>query len=54
MLFVVIFMVVKLINKLKREKPQEPKPVVVSEEVLLLREIRDAIKVALPRPSQKI
>ena len=45
---VVVFMIVKLINKLNRKKeekpaapPEPPKP---SEEVLLLREIRDQLK----------
>lgn len=38
----VIFIVVKQINKLKRK--EEAKPVKTSEEVLLLREIRDQLK----------
>lgn len=40
-----IFIVVKLINKMKRESPPEPEaPAAPSEEVLLLREIRDSLK----------
>lgn len=40
-----IFMVVKLVNKLKREAPAaEEAPAEPSEEVLLLREIRDSLK----------
>ena len=39
-----IFMVVKLINKMKREAPATPEaPPEPSEEVLLLREIRDSL-----------
>ena len=37
----VIFLMVKQINRLKRETPPPPAP---PEEVLLLREIRDAVK----------
>jgi len=39
----VIFMMVKLINRLKREEPAPAAPG-PSEEVLLLREIRDSLK----------
>ncbi|EGY51893.1 large conductance mechanosensitive channel protein MscL [Neisseria shayeganii] len=40
-----IFVVVKLINKMKREAPAvEEAPAAPSEEVLLLREIRDSLK----------
>ena len=43
----IIFLMVKQINRLKRETPPpavEPTPVVTSEDVLLLREIRDSLK----------
>jgi large conductance mechanosensitive channel len=43
----IIFLMVKQINRLKREAPApavEPAPVVTSEDVLLLREIRDSLK----------
>jgi large conductance mechanosensitive channel len=39
----VIFLMVKQINRLKRETPPPP-PAAPAEEVLLLREIRDALK----------
>ena len=39
----VIFLMVKQINRLKRETPPPP-PAAAPEEVLLLREIRDAVK----------
>ena len=39
----VIFLMVKQINRLKRETPP-PAPAAPPEEVLLLREIRDALK----------
>ncbi|MDA3056406.1 MULTISPECIES: large-conductance mechanosensitive channel protein MscL [unclassified Campylobacter] len=40
-----IFVVIKAINKLKREKPAEPEaPAEPSEDILLLREIRDSLK----------
>ena len=40
-----IFMAIKFINKLKREKPaQEEAPAEPSEDILLLREIRDSLK----------
>ena len=40
-----IFVAIKAINKLKREKPaQEEAPAEPSEDVLLLREIRDSLK----------
>jgi len=45
---IVIFTMVKVINKLRRKKEEEPKPAPEppkpSEEVLLLREIRDSLK----------
>lgn len=45
---VVIFLIVKLINKLRKKKEEEPAPAPApaepSEEVLLLREIRDELK----------
>lgn len=41
----IIFLMVKQINKLKKEAPApEPAPVVTPEDVLLLREIRDSLK----------
>ncbi len=43
----IIFLMVKQINRLKRETPAPvaaPVPVVTSEDVLLLREIRDSLK----------
>ncbi|WP_297575306.1 large-conductance mechanosensitive channel protein MscL [uncultured Campylobacter sp.] len=41
-----IFVAIKAINKLnhKEEKQEEPKPAEPSEEILLLREIRDSLK----------
>ena len=40
-----IFMVVKLFSKFKKKKEEEPEaPAEPSEEVLLLREIRDSLK----------
>ena len=40
-----IFMVVKLFSKIKKKKEEEPEaPAEPSEEVLLLREIRDSLK----------
>lgn len=39
----VIFVMIKQINRLKREKPAEAAPV-TPEEVVLLREIRDSLK----------
>ena len=40
-----IFMAIKFINKLKREKPAEPEtPAEPSEDIVLLREIRDSLK----------
>jgi large conductance mechanosensitive channel len=44
----VIFMMVKQINRLKRKEPvAAPAPVVVAEEVTLLREIRDNLRRAV-------
>lgn len=41
----IIFIMVKQINKLKREAPRAmPEPAVTTEDVLLLREIRDSLK----------
>lgn len=41
----IIFLMVKQINRLKREAPvAAPEPVAISEDVLLLREIRDSLK----------
>lgn len=41
----VIFLMVKQINRMKREAPAEPEaPAVTPEDVLLLREIRDSLK----------
>lgn len=41
----IIFLMVKQINKLKKEAPAAaPAPVVTPEDVLLLREIRDSLK----------
>ncbi|MBC7717798.1 MAG: large conductance mechanosensitive channel protein MscL [Pseudorhodobacter sp.] len=41
-LALIIFMMVKQMNRMKRAEP--PKPVAVPEEVALLREIRDSLK----------
>ena len=43
-LAVIIFLMVKQINRLKREAPAEAAPVATPEDVLLLREIRDSLK----------
>ncbi|MEY3380966.1 MAG: large conductance mechanosensitive channel protein MscL [Hylemonella sp.] len=41
----IIFLMVKQINRLKREAPEEPAaPTVIPEDILLLREIRDSLK----------
>ena len=41
----IIFLMVKQINRLKKETPAaEPAPAVIPEDVLLLREIRDSLK----------
>jgi len=41
----IIFMMVKQINRLKKENPPAPSaPAVTAEDVLLLREIRDSLK----------
>ena len=45
MLAFIIFMMIKQINRLKRQQPAPPTvPVVTPEDVLLLREIRDSLK----------
>ncbi|WP_329604689.1 large conductance mechanosensitive channel protein MscL [Undibacterium luofuense] len=41
----VIFQMVRLFNKMKKEEPQaEPAPAVTPEDIVLLREIRDSLK----------
>jgi len=41
----IIFLMIKQINRLKKEAPaQAPAPVATAEDVLLLREIRDSLK----------
>jgi len=41
----VIFQMVRLFNKMKKEEPQaEPAPAVTPEDIILLREIRDSLK----------
>jgi len=40
----VVFLMVKAINKMRRQKEEEPAPEEPSEEVKLLTEIRDALK----------
>ncbi len=40
----VIFMMIKTVNKLKREEPKEEEAPKKSDEVVLLEEIRDALK----------
>jgi large conductance mechanosensitive channel len=43
----IIFLMVKQINRMKREAPApvaEPAPAITPEDVLLLREIRDSLK----------
>jgi large conductance mechanosensitive channel len=40
----VIFLMVKQINRLRREQPAPPPPAAPPEELLVLREIRDALK----------
>ena len=40
----VIFQLVRLINRLRRTTPVAPVPLVPAEEVVLLREIRDALR----------
>ena len=39
-----VFLVVKAVNRLRREKEVAPPPAVTPEDVLLLREIRDAVR----------
>jgi len=43
LLALIIFIMIKLINRMKRKAPPPPPPV-PTEDVLLLREIRDALK----------
>jgi large conductance mechanosensitive channel len=47
----IIFMMVKQINRIKRETPPPPppEPPAIPEDVLLLREIRDSLKSTTPR-----
>lgn len=40
----IIFQMVRILNKLKREEPAPEAPAVTPEDVVLLREIRDALK----------
>ena len=40
----IIFLMVRAINRLKRESPPPPAPAVTPEDIVLLREIRDAVK----------
>ena len=41
----IIFLMIKQVNRLKREAPAEaPAPVVTPEDIVLLREIRDSLK----------
>jgi len=39
-----IFSVIKIINKFKKKKTSEEKPIVPTEDILLLREIRDLLQ----------
>ncbi len=39
-----VFMVVKVVNRMQRKQEVAPAPAEITEEVLLLREIRDALK----------
>jgi large conductance mechanosensitive channel len=52
---VLYFLVVTPMNKLaeRRKKGVEPEPAAPSEEILLLREIRDALKAGRPVPSTR-
>lgn len=40
----IIFQMVRLVNKMRRLQPAPPAPIATPEDVLLLREIRDALK----------
>ncbi len=40
----IIFLMIKQINRLKKEAPAAPAPVATPEDVVLLREIRDSLK----------
>lgn len=40
----VVFLLVKVMNKLRRNKEEEPAPAVTPEDIELLREIRDELK----------
>ncbi|MCY1551410.1 Large-conductance mechanosensitive channel [compost metagenome] len=40
----IIFMMVKQINRMKREEPAAPAPAPTPEDVVLLREIRDSLR----------
>lgn len=39
-----VFLLIRLINRLKAEEPAPPAPAVTPEDILLLREIRDSLK----------
>ena len=40
----IIFMMIKQINRMRKSEPPPPPPAVTPEDILLLREIRDALK----------
>lgn len=41
---VALFLIVKAYNRLKREQPEQPEPEAEPDDVVLLREIRDALR----------